>query len=76
VSVCYEIAHGDVGLCLCVGCWLQGGELMGEDVLGSVNVYNLALIVLYLVPSILFSAMHRWVADSRNLSVECCQANQ
>lgn len=31
MSVCYEIAHGDVGLCLCVGCRLEHGELMGED---------------------------------------------
>ncbi|TEU08858.1 MAG: D-mannonate dehydratase, partial [Anaerolineales bacterium] len=33
-----EIADSpNVGICLCAGCWLEGGELMGKDVLEAVE---------------------------------------
>ncbi|NLE45050.1 MAG: TIM barrel protein [Chloroflexi bacterium] len=30
----------NVGLCLCVGCWLEGGELMGKDVLETIRYFG------------------------------------
>ena len=36
-----EIADSpNVGMCLCVGCWLEGGELMGKDVLESMRFFG------------------------------------
>ena len=36
-----EIADSpSVGLCLCVGCWLEGGELMGKDVLETIRYFG------------------------------------
>jgi len=36
-----EIADSDnVGICLCVGCWLEGGELMGKDVLDTIRYFG------------------------------------
>ena len=36
-----EIANSpNVGLCLCVGCWLEGGELMGKDVLETIQYFG------------------------------------
>lgn len=36
-----EIADSpNVGICLCVGCWLEGGELMGEDVLQTIRYFG------------------------------------
>ena len=36
-----EIADSpNVGLCLCVGCWLEGGELMGKDVLETIRYFG------------------------------------
>jgi len=36
-----EIADSDhVGLCLCVGCWLEGGKLMGKDVLQTIGHFG------------------------------------
>jgi mannonate dehydratase len=35
------IADSDnVGLCLCVGCWLEGGDLMGKDVLETIRYFG------------------------------------
>ena len=30
----------NVGLCLCVGCWLEGGQLMGRDVLETIRYFG------------------------------------
>ncbi|MCD6365623.1 MAG: mannonate dehydratase [Planctomycetes bacterium] len=36
-----EIADSpNVGVCLCVGCWLEGGELMGADVLDTIRYFG------------------------------------
>jgi mannonate dehydratase len=36
-----EIAQSpNVGICFCVGCWLEGGELMGRDVLESIRHFG------------------------------------
>ena len=36
-----EIADSpNVGVCFCVGCWLEGGELMGKDVLESIRYFG------------------------------------
>ncbi|MFC1562810.1 mannonate dehydratase, partial [candidate division KSB1 bacterium] len=36
-----EIADSDnVGICLCVGCWLEGGDLMGKDVLETIRYFG------------------------------------
>ena len=36
-----EIADSDqIGLCLCVGCWLEGGERMGKDVLETIRYFG------------------------------------
>jgi mannonate dehydratase len=36
-----EIADSpNVGLCLCVGCWLEGGEWMGKDVLETIRYFG------------------------------------
>jgi mannonate dehydratase len=36
-----EIADSpNVGLCLCAGCWLEGGELMGKDVFETIRYFG------------------------------------
>ena len=36
-----EIADSpNVGMCLCVGCWLEGGELMGKNVLETIKYFG------------------------------------
>jgi mannonate dehydratase len=30
----------NVGICLCVGCWLEGGSLMGKDVLETIRYFG------------------------------------
>jgi mannonate dehydratase len=36
-----EIADSpNVGMCLCAGCWLEGGELMGKDVLETIRYFG------------------------------------
>jgi mannonate dehydratase len=36
-----EIADSpNVGICFCVGCWLEGGETMGKDVLESIRYFG------------------------------------
>lgn len=36
-----EIADSpNVGICLCVGCWLEGGELMGKDVIETIKYFG------------------------------------
>ncbi len=36
-----EIADSpNVGLCLCVGCWLEGGEMMGRDVIETIRYFG------------------------------------
>lgn len=36
-----EIANSpNVGLCLCCGCWLEGGKLMGRDVLETIRYFG------------------------------------
>ena len=36
-----EMANSpNVGMCLCVGCWLEGGELMGSDVLETIRYFG------------------------------------
>lgn len=36
-----EIADSpNVGMCLCVGCWLEGGEQMGKDVLETIRYFG------------------------------------
>ncbi len=37
----FEIADSpSVGMCLCVGCWLEGGKLMGKDVLETIRYFG------------------------------------
>jgi mannonate dehydratase len=37
----FEIADSpNVGMCLCVGCWLEGGELMGKNVLDTIRYFG------------------------------------
>jgi mannonate dehydratase len=33
-------ASPNVGMCLCVGCWLEGGRLMGKDVLETIRYFG------------------------------------
>ncbi|MGE5571364.1 MAG: mannonate dehydratase [Rhodospirillales bacterium] len=36
-----EIANSpNIGMCLCVGCWLEGGELMGKDVVETIKYFG------------------------------------
>lgn len=36
-----EIADSpNVGMCLCVGCWLEGGTLMGKDVIETIHYFG------------------------------------
>jgi len=36
-----EIANSpNVGICLCVGCWLEGGALMGKDVIETIRYFG------------------------------------
>jgi mannonate dehydratase len=36
-----EIADSpNVGLCLCAGCWLEGGDLMGKDVVDAIHYFG------------------------------------
>lgn len=36
-----EIADSpNVGICLCVGCWLEGGNLMGKDVIETIEYFG------------------------------------
>lgn len=36
-----EIADSpNVGICLCVGCWLEGGKLMGKDVIDTIHYFG------------------------------------
>ena len=36
-----EIADSpNVGMCLCVGCWLEGGELMGKNVIDTIRYFG------------------------------------
>ncbi len=36
-----EIANSpNIGVCLCVGCWLEGGELMGKDVVEAIKYFG------------------------------------
>jgi len=36
-----EIADSpNIGMCLCVGCWLEGGESMGKDVLETIRYFG------------------------------------
>ena len=36
-----EIADSpNVGMCLCVGCWLEGGKLMGKDVIETIKYFG------------------------------------
>lgn len=36
-----EIADSpNVGICLCVGCWLEGGTLMGKDILETIEYFG------------------------------------
>ncbi len=36
-----EIANSpNVGMCLCVGCWLEGGSLMGRDVIETIKYFG------------------------------------
>ena len=36
-----EIADSpNVGICLCVGCWLEGGSLMGKDVIETIKYFG------------------------------------
>lgn len=38
-----EIANSpNVGMCLCVGCWLEGGPLMGKDVVETIHDFGKA----------------------------------
>ncbi|NWG12346.1 MAG: mannonate dehydratase [Acidobacteria bacterium] len=37
----FEIADSpNVGMCLCVGCWLEGGKLMGKDVVETIRYFG------------------------------------
>jgi mannonate dehydratase len=33
-------ASPNIGICFCVGCWLEGGQLMGKDVLESIRTFG------------------------------------
>ncbi len=33
-------ASPNVGVCLCVGCWLEGGPLMGKDVIETIHAFG------------------------------------
>lgn len=36
-----EIANSpNIGICLCVGCWLEGGPLMGKDVIETIHYFG------------------------------------
>ena len=36
-----EIADSpNIGMCLCVGCWLEGGKMMGKDVLETIRYFG------------------------------------
>jgi len=36
-----EIADSpNVGVCLCVGCWLEGGDVMGKDVIETIHYFG------------------------------------
>lgn len=36
-----EIANSpNIGICLCVGCWLEGGPLMGKDVIETIKYFG------------------------------------
>jgi mannonate dehydratase len=36
-----EIANSpNIGMCLCVGCWLEGGKLMGKDVVETIKYFG------------------------------------
>ncbi|HIJ72687.1 MAG TPA: TIM barrel protein [Candidatus Hydrogenedentes bacterium] len=36
-----DIANSpNVGMCLCVGCWLEGGELMGKDIIETIRYFG------------------------------------
>ncbi len=36
-----EIADSpNVGVCLCVGCWLEGGDMMGKDVIETIHYFG------------------------------------
>jgi len=36
-----EIADSpNIGICLCVGCWLEGGSLMGKDVFDTITYFG------------------------------------
>lgn len=36
-----EIADSpNVGMCLCVGCWLEGGKIMGRDVIDTIHYFG------------------------------------
>jgi mannonate dehydratase len=36
-----EIANSpNVGICLCIGCWLEGGTLMGKDVIETIKYFG------------------------------------
>lgn len=36
-----EIADSpNIGMCLCVGCWLEGGKLMGKDVIETIHYFG------------------------------------
>ncbi len=37
----FEIANSpNIGMCLCVGCWLEGGSLMGKDVVDTIHYFG------------------------------------
>ena len=37
----FEIANSpNVGMCLCCGCWLEGGPLMGKDVAETIRYFG------------------------------------
>jgi mannonate dehydratase len=37
----FEIAASpNIGMCLCVGCWLEGGQLMGQDVVETIRYFG------------------------------------
>jgi mannonate dehydratase len=37
----FEIADSpNVGMCLCTGCWLEGGEIMGKDIIETIKYFG------------------------------------
>ena len=30
----------NIGMCLCTGCWLKGGALMGKDVIETIHYFS------------------------------------